>query len=80
MTLTKTFYHKHKSDELLIEFTIDSFEEDDDYELDFNSINVISCMNEECHEEVNLDNIQEIIEDWCDKNYKRLIKEIKSEF
>jgi hypothetical protein len=86
MKLTKTFHQKINNQTLLIEFSIEANEEfseltnKEEIDLDFESIEVISCINEEYHEDVELDDIKEIIEEWVDKNYKKLSREAKSEF
>jgi hypothetical protein len=86
MRLTKTFYQKINNQTLLIEFSIDANEEfseltnKEEIDLDFESIELVSCVDEEYHEDIELDDIQEIIEEWVDKNYKKLSREAKSEF
>jgi hypothetical protein len=86
MKLTKTFYQKINNQTLLIEFSIDANEEfseltnKEEIDLDFDSIELVSCVDEEYHEDVELDDIKEIIEEWVDKNYKKLSREAKSEF
>jgi hypothetical protein len=86
MRLTKTFYQKINNQTLLIEFSIDANEEfseltnKEEIDLDFDSIELVSCVDEEYHEDVELDDIKEIIEEWVDKNYKKLSREAKSEF
>jgi len=84
--LQKTFYYTHQNKEIYIEFVIeanreyDEIDEKEDVFLDFDSINVLHIFDEDKQEEITLDNIIEIVEDFVEKNYKKLVREAKNDF
>jgi hypothetical protein len=84
--LQKTFYYTENKREIYIEFIVsatreyDELDDKEDVFLDFDSIEIVHVFDEEKQEEIILDNILEIIEDFVEKNYKKLVREAKNDF
>lgn len=78
MTLTKSFYYKDKENnrELNIEFSINGDFDYDENEFFLEEPVVIRIFDEDSLEEVELEDVDEIVAEYVEKNYKKLVKQI----
>lgn len=77
MKLTKSFHQNIDNDNLIIEFEIRGYIEDD--EVVFGLPKILSVFSEDSEEEVDLENAEEIVDEYIDKHYKNLAKQISLE-
>jgi predicted RNA-binding protein with PIN domain len=80
MKLTKTFnYLDSKNRDLIIEFELFGEIDPDEDDVIFDDHVVLSVFDEENQEEVVLEDVDEIIEEYIEKNYKKLARQITLE-
>lgn len=79
MKLTKTIFHKHKNQTLQIEFEIYGEQDETEGDIVLTDPVILSIFDEDTGEEVEYLDAEQIIEEYIDKNYSKLCRQLSAE-